>query len=518
MRARPHALREARSGGIPAHRCHYASSSRAKPRAAARAATRASGETTSTRRSVGRLTSVRPAAANMPSVPTWELLHDHVLRDHGVGLDGPCAGLARELHGGAGERPADAALPEAHTGEDARDRPDRLVRLVLRPPFPGGRGCCARGRCRRGAARSRTSRRAAIPSRGRHERPRRLPRRRAPRAAGGLPLVSAEERAHRLRMQTECRRPAAVPRRRSPAWDEAFAAGAADDARATIARALRARLRRITMENRPDDPRGGDDKVPPAEHVGSFAEGEETRPHDEHAGSFAEGGVASPGRARRLVRRHRRGELLTHRVGWMGSISAPPSTSASTATRSCAPVVHALLEELARPFEPEAEQEHRLLVLHVATTVRSGSLVLTHRPGVGEPVDSFGSGDPGWRRTCRASSISSRSTRSPATIRRSTAPSSRSCSTTPSGSACPWPPSCSRIATRRDAGAHHRAQRLGAPPPAGPPGGGVRGRRHVPPGEGHEGSSRARRFACGPSPSARGQQTALPRWRPGLAR
>jgi hypothetical protein len=60
--------------------------------------------------------------------------------------------------------------------------------------------------------------------------------------------------------------------------------------------------------------------------------------------------------------------------------------------------------------------------------------------------------------------------------------------------------------------------RLGAPPPAGPPGGGVRGRRHVPPGEGHEGSSRARRFACGPSPSARGQQTALPRWRPGLAR
>jgi hypothetical protein len=29
------------------------------------------------------------------------------------------------------------------------------------------------------------------------------------------------------------------------------------------------------MENRPDDPRGGDDQVPPAEHVGSFADTDE---------------------------------------------------------------------------------------------------------------------------------------------------------------------------------------------------------------------------------------------------
>jgi hypothetical protein len=90
------------------------------------------------------------------------------------------------------------------------------------------------------------------------------------------------------------------------------------------------------MENRPDDPRGGDDQVPPAEHVGSFAEGEETRPHDEHAGSFAEGEESLPGTSTSA-----RSPTPTRRtIDAPGRVDAVDQraarTTASTATRSCA--------------------------------------------------------------------------------------------------------------------------------------------------------------------------------------
>jgi hypothetical protein len=106
------------------------------------------------------------------------------------------------------------------------------------------------------------------------------------------------------------------------------------------------------MENRPDDPRGGDDQVPPAEHVGSFAEGEETRPHDEHAGSFAEGEETRPHDEH--AGSFAEGEESLPRDEHVGSFAdtdeendcAPgrvdavdqraARTTASTATRSCA--------------------------------------------------------------------------------------------------------------------------------------------------------------------------------------
>ena len=90
-----------------------------------------------TRRSVGRLTSVKPASANTPSVPTWSSSSDHVLRGDRVALDGAGAALAGEIHRGARERPADAALAKARAGEQAGDGPDAVVGLVLRAALPG---------------------------------------------------------------------------------------------------------------------------------------------------------------------------------------------------------------------------------------------------------------------------------------------------------------------------------------------------------------------------------------------
>ena len=66
-----------------------------------------------------------------------ELLGDHVLRGHRVALDGAGAARAGEVHRGARERPADAALAEARAGEEAGHGPDAVVGLVLRAALPG---------------------------------------------------------------------------------------------------------------------------------------------------------------------------------------------------------------------------------------------------------------------------------------------------------------------------------------------------------------------------------------------
>ena len=69
-----------------------------------------------TRRSVGRLTSVNPAAAKMLRLPTWSSPHVTSLPglgDHRVALEGAGAAFAREVDGGARECAADAAATEA---------------------------------------------------------------------------------------------------------------------------------------------------------------------------------------------------------------------------------------------------------------------------------------------------------------------------------------------------------------------------------------------------------------------
>ena len=99
-----------------------------------------------TRRRVGRLTSVKPAAANTPDGADVELLQDHVRRGDRVGLEGARAAVAGEVDRGARERSADAPLPEARAGEQAGHRPDAVVGLVLVAARPTGRGCCGPAR------------------------------------------------------------------------------------------------------------------------------------------------------------------------------------------------------------------------------------------------------------------------------------------------------------------------------------------------------------------------------------
>jgi hypothetical protein len=59
------------------------------------------------------------------------------LRDHRVALEGAGAALTGEVHGGSGERTADAAFPEAGAGDEAGHGPDAVVGLVLRSIRPG---------------------------------------------------------------------------------------------------------------------------------------------------------------------------------------------------------------------------------------------------------------------------------------------------------------------------------------------------------------------------------------------
>ena len=91
-----------------------------------------------TRRRVGRLTSVNPASAKTPRLPTWSSPTRTTcpLRDHRIALEGAGAALAGEADGGARERTADAAAAEARAGDEAGHGPHAVVGLVLRPPLP----------------------------------------------------------------------------------------------------------------------------------------------------------------------------------------------------------------------------------------------------------------------------------------------------------------------------------------------------------------------------------------------
>src|SRR4029077_14266732 len=60
-------------------------------------------------------------------------------RDHRVALDGAGAALACEVDGGACERAADAAAPEAHATDEARHRPHAVVGLVFGSAGPNER-------------------------------------------------------------------------------------------------------------------------------------------------------------------------------------------------------------------------------------------------------------------------------------------------------------------------------------------------------------------------------------------
>src|SRR4029077_8431317 len=71
-----------------------------------------------------------------------ELAPDDLLAgrcDHRVALDGAGAALACEVDGGACERAADAAAPEAHATDEARHRPHAVVGLVFGSAGPNER-------------------------------------------------------------------------------------------------------------------------------------------------------------------------------------------------------------------------------------------------------------------------------------------------------------------------------------------------------------------------------------------
>ncbi len=62
------------------------------------------------------------------------------LGDHRVALEGAGAAFPGEVDGGARERTADPAAPEARAGDEAGHGPDAVVGLVLRSPLPGDAG------------------------------------------------------------------------------------------------------------------------------------------------------------------------------------------------------------------------------------------------------------------------------------------------------------------------------------------------------------------------------------------
>ena len=102
-----------------------------------------------TRRRVGWLTSAKPAAAKMLRLPTWSSPQRDLLpglRDHRVALEGTGAAFPREVDGGARERTADPAAPEARAGDEAGHGPDAVVGLVLRSALPGDAGVAQQAR------------------------------------------------------------------------------------------------------------------------------------------------------------------------------------------------------------------------------------------------------------------------------------------------------------------------------------------------------------------------------------
>ena len=67
-----------------------------------------------------------------------ELSKQNVRRGHRIALDRTSAARPREVDGGARERTADPAAPEATcAGDEARHGPDAVVGLVLRSALPG---------------------------------------------------------------------------------------------------------------------------------------------------------------------------------------------------------------------------------------------------------------------------------------------------------------------------------------------------------------------------------------------
>src|SRR5512145_1420166 len=58
-------------------------------------------------------------------------------REDRIALERTGAAVPREIDGRPRERVADPASPEAGTGDEARDRPDAVVELVLGAPLPG---------------------------------------------------------------------------------------------------------------------------------------------------------------------------------------------------------------------------------------------------------------------------------------------------------------------------------------------------------------------------------------------
>ena len=96
-----------------------------------------------TRRTVGRPTSAKPASAKTLRLPTWSSPQEPSLRrlvDHRVALECAGAALAGEVNGGTCERTADSAAAEARAGDEAGHGPDALVGLVLVSAFPGDAG------------------------------------------------------------------------------------------------------------------------------------------------------------------------------------------------------------------------------------------------------------------------------------------------------------------------------------------------------------------------------------------
>ena len=81
------------------------------------------------RRCCGCRRGARPAGDFLPG-----------LSDHRVALERTGAALPREIDGGARERTADAAAPEARAGDEARHRPDAVVGLVLGAALPRDAG------------------------------------------------------------------------------------------------------------------------------------------------------------------------------------------------------------------------------------------------------------------------------------------------------------------------------------------------------------------------------------------
>ena len=93
-----------------------------------------------TRRSVGWLTSSKPASAKILRLPTLHLARGDVLtrfHEHRVAFERPGAAAAREVDGGPNEGPADPSAAVPGPGENARHGPDAGVGLVLGAALPG---------------------------------------------------------------------------------------------------------------------------------------------------------------------------------------------------------------------------------------------------------------------------------------------------------------------------------------------------------------------------------------------